>query len=135
MELELGVGHGFHIFSKCHKLLFDEAISFKREGNVEVYYQGCYAFAILFSELLLLVVLLFSYSLIKFHSGFVLVGEWLTYTFWSKIFLHVEAEKKRKGIPTAINPLRKKDWMAFWNALKWKNLHMETWHLSKILSI
>ena len=69
------MGHGFHIFSKCHKLLFDEAISFKREANVEVYYQGCYAFAILFSELLLLVVLLFSYSLIKFHSGFVLVGE------------------------------------------------------------
>ena len=67
--------------------------------------------AVSFSELSLLVLLLFSYSLIKFRAGFVL-SEYLTYTFRSKISLHVEAEKL-KGISTAINPLRTKDGMEF----------------------
>ena len=43
IQLKLDEGHGFRIFSKCHKLLFDEAKVFKMEASVQVYYQGCYA--------------------------------------------------------------------------------------------
>ena len=48
-----------------------------REANVEVQViiKVAMLSAILFSELLLLVVMLFSYSLIKFRSSFVLVNE------------------------------------------------------------
>ena len=63
--------------------------------------------AVLFSKLLLLVVLLFSFSLIKFRSNFVLVSDLLTYTFRSKISLHVEAEKRKMHI-NSNKPFKKK---------------------------
>ena len=57
------------------------------------------------SAVSLLELLLSSYSLIKFRASFVL-SEKLTYTFRSKISLHVEAE--RKGISTVINSKNKR---------------------------
>ena len=70
--MKLDEGYGFHIFSKWHKVLFDEAEVFKMEARVQVDINVAMLSAISFSELSLLVVRLFSYSLIKFRAGFVL---------------------------------------------------------------
>ena len=64
-----------------------------------------------FSEFSLLVLLLFSYSLIKFRASFVL-SEQLTYTFRSKMSLHVEAEKKKRHI-NSNKPLKEKKGKVF----------------------
>ena len=69
--MKLNEGHGFYMFSKRHKVLFDEAMPFKREARVQVIIKVAILSAILFSEF----VLSFSYFLIKLHSGFVLVSE------------------------------------------------------------
>ena len=97
IELKLDEGYGFHIFSKWHKVLFDEAKVFKMEAVRKFIIKVAMLSAVSFSEWSLLVVRLFSYSLIKFRAGFVL-SKWLTYTFLSKISLHVEAEKKKMHI-------------------------------------
>ena len=69
--MKLNEGHGFYMFSKRHKVLFDEAIPFKREARVQVIIKVAILSATLFSEF----VLSFSNFLIKLHSGFVLVSE------------------------------------------------------------
>ena len=106
--MKLDEGYGFHIFSKWHKVLFDEAKVFKMEAVRKFIIKVAMLSAVSFSELSLLVVRLFSYSLIKFRAGFVL-SKWLTYTLLSKISLHVEAEKKKMHI-NSNKPFKKERW-------------------------
>ena len=79
--------------------------------------------AVSFSELSLLVLLLFSYSLIKFRAGFVL-SEYLTYTFRSKISLHVEAEKKKRHI-NSNKPFKNERWDGVLKCSQRENLRVE----------
>ena len=75
------------------------------------------------SAVSLLDLLLSSYSLIKFRAGFVL-SEKLTYTFRSKISLHVEAEKKKRHI-NSNKPFKKKRWDGVLKCSQRENLRVE----------
>ena len=117
IQLKLDEGHGIYLVNDTK--YFSMRRKFSRWKLVcKFIIKVAMLSAVSFPELSLLELLLLHILSLNSEPVLFLVNNWLTHS--GRKFPYTSKLKKRKDISTVINPLRKKDGMEFWNALKGK---------------